>query len=54
MTMDAQNTAAELHERLMEAEALLKRIAESEISQREGGHALALSKLAAEYLEDRA
>ena len=48
-TMLSQLTAAELHERLTEAEAILKRIAESEISKREGGHAMALSNEAAAY-----
>ena len=49
--MQAQLTAAELHERLTEAEAILKRIASSEISEREGGHALALSNEAAAYFK---
>jgi len=45
----AQLTAAELHERLTEAEAILDRIASSPISQIEGGHALALSRMAQGY-----
>ena len=49
--MHSQMTAAELHERLTEAEAILKRIASSEISEREGGHAMALSNEAAAYFK---
>ena len=52
-TMHSQMTAAELHDRLTEAEAILKRIASSEISEREGGHALALSNEAAAYFGGR-
>lgn len=51
--MHSQLTAAELHERLTEAEAILDRIATSPISQIEGGHALALSRMAAEYREQQ-
>lgn len=53
--MQAQLTAAQLHDELNEAEATIKAIADKlPLAEREGGLAFTLAKLAADHLEGRA